>query len=86
VSDLNADYVRAYEAFEALALRLWCDDKPEGSTIAEIDAWASGLPEDECAALNAMLGEAFGRRLDWDGDHPISALVFAHNDGDNDVR
>lgn len=76
------DYVRAYEAFEALALRLWCGDLPvQPGNLGDTDAWAARLPEDECAALNAMLGEAFGRRLDWDGDHPISKLVFAHHDG-----
>lgn len=76
----DADYVRAYEAFEALAVRLWCDDRPAVSSLTEIDAWAAGLPEDECAALNAMLGETFSHRLGWDGDHPISQVVFAHND------
>jgi hypothetical protein len=77
VSAHNAEYVRAYEAFQDLAMRLWCGDAPEEMTVPAIDAWAAGLPEDECAALNAMLGEAFSRRLDWDGDHPISVVVLA---------
>lgn len=68
---------QAMEAFEALAMRLFCNDRP-GDTIASIDEWVDGLPEDEAAAFNAMLGQSFGRRpLHWEADHPISKLVAA---------
>lgn len=71
--------LRAMEAFQALALRLWCNDRP-GDTLAALDRWAHGLPEDEHAALNAMLGENFGSHYAWDGDHAISRLTVQLNE------
>lgn len=67
--------LRAVEAFQALAVRLWCNDRPSSNRIEAIDRWAHALPEDEHAALNAMLGENFGADHPWDGRHAISRLI-----------
>lgn len=71
------DADRAARAFMALALRLWCGDTPdEPLTLATIDQWAYEIPEEERAALNAMLGESFGRLgPGWDHPHPVTDYV-----------
>lgn len=66
----------AIDALTDLVGRLWCGDKPRGSTYGEISDWVEGLPENEALALNACLGEAFGYRpLSWEADHPISRVI-----------
>jgi len=66
----------AARAFMALALRLWCGDGPEEPmTVAGIDEWADAIPSDERAALNAMLGENFGKWNHWDADEGIQRWV-----------
>lgn len=74
----------AAAAFEALAMRLWADDRPEDCTLRAIDDWTAGLPEDEAAALNAMLGESFGRGPAWDSDHWLSAFARAEAEAEDD--
>jgi hypothetical protein len=64
---------RITRAYRDLAIRLWCDDVPEDSSLVNIDEWVDGLTEDEAAAFNAMLGENFGSRPDlyWEASHAI---------------
>lgn len=73
---------RVRDALEALALRLWGDDRPEDPTRnSSIDQWAAGLPEDEAAALNGMLGQNYGNGPAWDSDHPASQALREADDG-----
>lgn len=69
---------RIIAALDNLVVRLWTDDRPTDSTTASIDTWLAGLPDDEAAALNAVLGECYDAEPAWGSDHPISEWVRDH--------
>jgi len=81
-ADRSRGLMSALGPVSDLAVRLWCGDMPDAMTLDAIDTWVDGLPEDEAAALNALLGQSFERRdLAWDSTHPVSTVI-RHTDPD----